>query len=276
LARFNFINASAAGDKSGLRQVYAAMVNYLDRVVGNVTSALKDAGMWDNTLVVFASDNGGPIQSGQGANNAPLRGGKLTAFEGGLRVAGFLSGGFVPAVACGTRVNHLMHVADIWATLAEVVGVAPEDPVAAAAALPPLDSISFWQQAIGANATPARSELLLNGVYYDGSGLKLWGGASDAVWTGPFYPNASTNFTANAETRLSCGKSGCLFDVGGADPGEHVDLAAVRPADVDRMHTRAQALAKERPFSPARGTRLDLRACAQIDANGGFWGPWAP
>ena len=281
LARFDFVKTSAAGDVKGLRQIYAAMTNYLDRVVGNITAIMKatpgggKGTMWDTTLVVFASDNGGPIQGGSGANNWPLRGGKLTTFEGGLRVNAFLSGGFIPIAARGTKLNHLMHVADIWATLADAVGLPVADPVAAASKLPALDSISFWPQAIGANATAARTELLVNGVYYDGGGLKLWGGATDAIWPGLLYPNASTNFTANHATKLSCAKDGCLFDVGGADAGEHVDLAAARPTDVARMKARAKSLAQANNYNPSRGSGLDVRACAAIDASGGFWGPWA-
>lgn len=84
------------------------MVNYLDRVVGNITTEMKEMGMWENTLLVFASDNGGPIQGGQGANNSPLRGGKLTEWEGGIRVSSFLSGGFLPQSARGTKLNMLM------------------------------------------------------------------------------------------------------------------------------------------------------------------------
>ena len=84
------------------------------------------------------------------------------------------------------------HVSDIWATLAEAVGIhsskggssgPADDPVAAAVGLPAVDSISFWQQAIGANTTAARAELLINGVYYDNTGLKLFGGAGDVSTT---------------------------------------------------------------------------------------------
>jgi len=283
LDKFNFIAKSQAGDMKGLRQVYAGMVNYLDRVVGNITTEMKEMGMWENTLLVFASDNGGPIQGGQGANNSPLRGGKLTEWEGGIRVSSFLSGGFLPQSARGTKLNMLMHVSDIWATLAEAVGIhsskggssgPADDPVAAAVGLPAVDSISFWQQAIGANTTAARAELLINGVYYDNTGLKLFGGAGDAIWTGEFYPNASTDYSANSKTHSSCSKSGCLFDVGGADPGEHVDLAPARPQDVARMSARVDEIRKsEKGFKPSRGNQ-DPRACSAIDSYGGFFGPW--
>ena len=47
-------------------------------------NALKDGGVWENTLIFFISDNGGPLA--QSADNTPLRGGKHTDYEGGIRV----------------------------------------------------------------------------------------------------------------------------------------------------------------------------------------------
>ena len=60
------------------RQQYHAMVHVMDEVVGNITTALKAKAMWDNTLVVMSSDNGGPVDLAENAaNNWPKRGGKV-------------------------------------------------------------------------------------------------------------------------------------------------------------------------------------------------------
>ena len=62
------------------------MVGYMDAVVGNVTALVKAKGMWPNTLFVSSSDNGGPLYAGAGGNNHPLKGGKVSDWEGGVRV----------------------------------------------------------------------------------------------------------------------------------------------------------------------------------------------
>ncbi|RPI28454.1 MAG: sulfatase [Acidobacteria bacterium] len=64
------------------RPVYAAMMESLDQAVGRVLSALDEAGLSENTLVVFTSDNGGRLGS---TSNAPLRSGKGYPYEGGIR-----------------------------------------------------------------------------------------------------------------------------------------------------------------------------------------------
>ncbi len=68
------------------QRVYAAMVRALDRSVGRVLQTLQSEGLEDNTIVVFASDNGAPGYLGLPDVNRPYRGWKLTQFEGGLRV----------------------------------------------------------------------------------------------------------------------------------------------------------------------------------------------
>ncbi len=76
IARFNTGNAD--------RNTLLAMGKRLDDSIGQVVAKLKREGVWDNTLLFFISDNGGPLP--QSANNAPLRGGKHQDYEGGIRV----------------------------------------------------------------------------------------------------------------------------------------------------------------------------------------------
>jgi arylsulfatase A len=71
--------------------VYAAMVKSIDDSVGRVLDHLKQSGLDQNTLVIFTSDNGGYIGTEKGqtvpvTSNAPLRSGKGSLYEGGIRV----------------------------------------------------------------------------------------------------------------------------------------------------------------------------------------------
>lgn len=70
--------------KDEKRRTYAAMVHAVDRGVGRIVDALKKSEAFDNTLIVFLSDNGGKL--GLGANNTPLKQGKGSVCEGGFRV----------------------------------------------------------------------------------------------------------------------------------------------------------------------------------------------
>lgn len=96
------------------------MTAYLDNDVGRVASALKSLGFWDNTLVIFHADNGGEIMGAGicGGNNWPLRGGKFSNWEGGIRVNGWVSGGVLPASRRGQREDGMVAGWDWYATYA--------------------------------------------------------------------------------------------------------------------------------------------------------------
>ena len=70
-------------------KVAGAMYTELDSGIQTVIDALAVKAMWDNTVLIFVSDNGGPLDH---CTNEPLRGGKHTFFEGGVRVMSFISG----------------------------------------------------------------------------------------------------------------------------------------------------------------------------------------
>ncbi|MEJ7736809.1 MAG: sulfatase-like hydrolase/transferase [Chitinophagaceae bacterium] len=69
------------------RRTYAAMVYAVDRGVGEIVKTLKATNQFDNTLIVFLSDNGGNFD--HGAKNTPLKGTKGDTWEGGFRVPMF-------------------------------------------------------------------------------------------------------------------------------------------------------------------------------------------
>lgn len=120
-------NATIADAK---RRIFAGMLSALDEGVANITAALRARGMGDNTLIVFAADNGGPIRcdfstcgDATGTSNYPLRGGKHSLWEGGVRVSAVASGAML-ASTDGSNHTGLMHVTDWLPTLLEAAGVA--------------------------------------------------------------------------------------------------------------------------------------------------------
>ena len=72
------------------RRALLGMITAMDEIIGNLVNALKNSGMYDNSVIIFSSDNGaagGPRAAG---SNYPLRGSKGTYYEGGIRVPAFV------------------------------------------------------------------------------------------------------------------------------------------------------------------------------------------
>jgi len=140
------------------RRTFAGMLSAVDEGIQNVTQALKQKGMLEETLIVFTSDNGGPIYGGDavGARNWPLRGGKHSIWEGGVRATAFITGHGIADAVKGTEYNSLMHGADWLPTLSSVAGYPLTGTL-------PLDGVSQWGQISGSEdrATPPRSGLVL-------------------------------------------------------------------------------------------------------------------
>ena len=92
------------------RMVVSAQVSGLDDAIHSITTALKARGMWDETVLVFSGDNGGPQMLSH--YNAGLRGGKWTFFEGGIRPAAFVASPLLPPSARGRWYNGSVHLVD--------------------------------------------------------------------------------------------------------------------------------------------------------------------
>ena len=76
------------------RRTYAAMLSAMDDGIGRTLASVRNAGLEENTLIIFFNDNGGPTMQGttiNGSINTPLRGSKRQTWEGGIRVPFIIS-----------------------------------------------------------------------------------------------------------------------------------------------------------------------------------------
>ena len=157
--------------------VLYGMLSVADGYVGRLTQLLHRKQMWSRTLVIFSADNGGVTHG----VNYPLRGEKHTNWDGGMRVAALVSGGFVPEAVRGSVSKVIIHIADWYPTLARLAGadpsddppvpplpVDPSDPskdIYGRRSFPPVDGVDVWPHLLAgtaANETSAHTSLWLS------------------------------------------------------------------------------------------------------------------
>lgn len=114
--------------------VYAGMTFDLDTSIGILLEKIEELHLSDSTYVIFMSDNGAPSGERQGAaSNYPLRAGKSTLYEGGIRVPLLVRGpGIAPASLCKVNVTGC----DLYPTLGELAGIQLSHEVAGSSLVP--------------------------------------------------------------------------------------------------------------------------------------------
>eukprot|EP00040_Diaphanoeca_grandis_P014932 m.75864 g.75864 ORF g.75864 m.75864 type:complete len:563 (+) comp24834_c0_seq1:76-1764(+) len=234
------------------RRVFAGMLGAVDEGMANITAALREAAMYDDTLIIVTTDNGGPTTecSSTGQSNWPLRGSKCSIWEGGTKGAGFLFWSGLPKQAQGLVWGGLIHAAD-W--LPTIVSALTTSGVVHGETLP-LDGVDLWQ-ALLTNATSPRTE-----IYYgvnqaskgpavrNVEGFKLIlsdSGGGKGEWSQQQLPNTSSSSPLSSKQSLWTPMAyGALADRGPApnttallyniilDTGEHMNLSLAAHAQV--------------------------------------------
>ncbi|XP_033112648.1 arylsulfatase J-like isoform X1 [Anneissia japonica] len=260
------------------RQIYAGMVACMDEAIGNITSTLQSTGLYDNSVIIFSTDNGGQVKAG--GNNWPLRGWKDTLWEGGVRAVGFVHSPLLPKQVLGTVNHQLIHVSDWFPTIVE--GLAKGDTKGTK----PLDGYNVWP-CISENKASPRKEILHNidpvTVIKDGKKWKnstfdvrvraalrsgdwkiLTGVKGSVNWIAPpssgivpFYPNVVKDQVV------------FLFNIT-ADPNEYNDLSGKYPEVVDSMLEKLANYNKT--AVPCVHPLPDPKSDPKF--HGGVWGPW--
>jgi len=130
------------GSQPEAHAAFAAMITQLDDYVGEILSKLAELGIEENTIVIFASDNGPHLEAGADPDyfnsNGPLRGYKRDMYEGGIRTPMIVR--WPGKVKQGSVSDHVSAFWDVMPTLAEIAGSeVPEG----------IDGISFLPELMG-------------------------------------------------------------------------------------------------------------------------------
>lgn len=214
----DFDNSQTQYDLDTPRGRFAALVTDADRELGRLLDELDALGLANDTLVLFASDNGGTAAAHLPGPPRPLRGFKMDVFEGGVRVPLIARWpGVVPAGA----VNDSTVVSfDLLPTLLEAAGLSPEGLT--------IDGTSFW-------------EVLRSDLHQDRAGTLFWENKrATTYYESPSGVHNTFAVRQGPWKLVFVDENTLLFDVL-ADPGESIDLAPSQPqlaADLRELYDR--------------------------------------
>ena len=234
---------------SANRKAYAGMLAALDEAVGQIAGAVEEQGLTPNTLFVFSSDNGGPAP-GQITSNGPLRAGKATVYEGGVRTCAFAT--WPKRIPADSVVNAPLHIVDWYPTLLKLAGAKREQEL-------PIDGRDLWPTITEGQPSP-HEEIVLNitprsGAIRVGDWKLVLNGQTDvtdgegAAVAGAVEPKNTTDAKAITAETVE------LFDLA-ADPRELNNLAGSHPEKVQELRERYRGFARQavppkaRPKSP--------------------------
>jgi arylsulfatase A-like enzyme len=221
------------------RRTYATMLAALDDAVGAGLAKLREAGIEDDTLIFFISDNGGP-ESVNASDNGPLRGGKGQAAEGGVRVPFLVQWkGRLPA---GRSYDQPVIALDILPTALAAAGAAP-------AADAKFDGVDLLPHLLGQNPAAPHDAL----YWRSGGEWAIRAGDWKLVRTTDRGTGAEQGPRTRQKLTLDAAQLYNLKD----DVGEINDLAASNPAKAKELAAAWQAwnaqLSAPRWQSPERG-----------------------
>ena len=216
------------------RPMYAAVVDAMDQAIGQVLDTLDAEGIADDTLVLFFSDNGGAAYSYGGANNAPLRGGKGEAFEGGIRVISLMR--WPGRLAAGGKMPHRMTVMDVFPTLMDAAGIEPGPHF-------PWDGLNLWPAIAHGEPMPRQDYVFF------ASETPIYGHFNLTVF------NDEWKLVQEVEQdQVTVTVTNHLFRIA-EDPNEHHNLA---PYHADLVEDLAERIRRWRALYPIHGTRSHL------------------
>ena len=275
-----WIDLYPKGSTCDKRRTYQAMVSVADNVTGTVVQLLKERGMWDNTLMVVSSDNGGELCAG---SNYPLKGAKKTFFEGGVRSLAFANGGALPSSMRGKTSEGVIHIADWYPTFCKMAGVDPSDSGTGKFSV---DGLDVWQIISGENVTTQHEEIVLGynfsynanptGAIMVGDYKLIVGSQGHLCDTLMYSP---LDYPCNNGPEGNDCDPYCLYNVA-KDMEEKNDLSKSEPDILKMLLDRYNSIAKEpqnmidQGYHKYKGLPSFSGACEYMKERGGYWRPW--
>ena len=156
---------------------YAAMVEHVDEAVGKVVAQLKSLGIYDNTIILLTSDNGGLVGNGQKkvTNNTPLRHGKGERYEGGVRVPLVIKN--VKQLAGNRKENTPVMSIDLMPTLIDMAHLKVEKKVKKG-----IDGVDIKSLLIVENGRLKKRSLYWHYPHYHTEGATPYSAVRDGDW----------------------------------------------------------------------------------------------
>ena len=233
--------------------VYAAMIASVDESVGRILATLEQQGLAENTVVIFSSDNGGVggyvregvKASGDVTDNAPLRSGKGSLYEGGVRVPWIVRWpGRIPQAVTEAPIIST----DLLPTLAELAGAKlPADQ--------PLDGISQVECFTSGGTKAPQRDLFWHFPGYLGAGPGQW----RTLPAGAIRSGNWKLLEFFEDGRLE------LYDLA-ADPSQQKNLATAEPEQAQLLHKRLLAWRQNVSAKmPAPNTNIEAPAVNPSD-----------
>ena len=258
------------------RRIYQAMVSVADNVTGHLVELLKRYDMWSNTIMIVSADNGAAPCKG---SNHPLKGTKVTFFEGGVRASAFANGGLIPEKMRGKKTEGFIHVADWYTTFCKLAGV---DSADSGPGKFPVDGLDVWPIVTGESTATPHEEIIL-GYNFDNHGAIIVGDYKLIIG----HQGTSCNRAMRSPLNYPCEEGPmdedcdpyCLYNIV-EDPEEKVNLSDSEPEKLQELLERYNEYSKEPRHMQDQGYHSERElprfydVCWYMNNKGGYWQPW--
>ena len=280
------------------RRHFAAMTMIVDDAIQNLTSCLRSNEIYDETILIIASDNGAQTSVVGAGSNLPLRGMKGFLWEGGVRVHAMVRSSSIPTHVRGKTYDGLFHVTDWMPTIFGMIGSSyalKQLVPSMAGGYTELDGYNHWGAIMGHSSRSPRSTLVHNMDYLYSNVTAEWY-TTGAIRVGDFKLLRGVQYMPvwdlpQSDNRTELEEGGVFADGGSggedwynevpsdylynitADPSETTDLKAQYPEVFAELNKIMDEYLPTMPATAYCGSTMDKQA-RKVFNETQFIGPW--